>query len=268
MEKMYHISDTLQQLIDWESIYKMPRCAMGHDEQMKGLFKDAKVIAHWNEGSYQGMVATCVKLPDGRYLIYNDYYGSCSGCDSWEGATDEEVKKMCIDLANGAYIFRSFEDVITFLSQEEGLSYEWNNCAKPLLKMVNAYCFMSALFRYGFVQDDKSDDNTTILTKPWFGFNVDVRLSKTPNEANSTVVFDFNANRPSDGKKQGIRTMIEIPDCLHGTRDVALVDYLEGMVFRPTFEKLNTLFVTSLVACRHQKDEADEWENNMSRFIR
>lgn len=46
MEKLYYISDTLQKLIDWDSIYKMEREVGGHDEQMKGLFKGAEVIAH------------------------------------------------------------------------------------------------------------------------------------------------------------------------------------------------------------------------------
>ena len=71
-KKLYHISDELQALIDWDNVMSMPRYAGGHDEQMKGLFKGAKVVAHWNQGDYQGTVATCVKLPDGRFLAYND----------------------------------------------------------------------------------------------------------------------------------------------------------------------------------------------------
>ena len=55
------------------------------------MFKDVEVIAHWNENDYQGQVGTCVKFTKGKfkgkYAIYNDYYGSCSGCDSWENAT-------------------------------------------------------------------------------------------------------------------------------------------------------------------------------------
>jgi len=124
---------------------QLPRYAGGHDEQMIFLFKDSELIAHWNEEDYQGMVATCVKLSNGKYAIYNDYYGSCSGCDSWEGASDEEVKSMCIDLANGAYIFSSLDDVKTFLSDEsnenkEG-NYDWFNnysdTAKKLLAEIN-----------------------------------------------------------------------------------------------------------------------------------
>jgi hypothetical protein len=135
MEKKHYISDTLQKQIDWENIMKMGRHAGGHDSQMRGLFKNALVMAHWNEGGYQGKVATLVMLEDGRYALYNDYYGSCSGCDSWEDAPDEAVKNMCVDLANGAYIFESFLDVLEFLTdeeKEEGWS-SWDDCKYGIL---------------------------------------------------------------------------------------------------------------------------------------
>jgi len=87
------------------------------------------------------MVATCIRLQDGRFAIYNDYYGSCGGCDSWEDATDAEVKYMCINLANGAYVFQSLEDVIEFLSTTEK-DPNWSSwsgsCAKEnLLDVIN-----------------------------------------------------------------------------------------------------------------------------------
>lgn len=66
----------LQKLIDFEACLAMPRYAGGHDDQMQGLFKGAKVLAHWNEGDYQGSVATAVQLEDGRYCWYQDSYGS------------------------------------------------------------------------------------------------------------------------------------------------------------------------------------------------
>lgn len=143
--KKYYQTDEMQALINWEEIMKMDRWAGGHDEQMKGLFKNAEVVGHWNEGDYHGMVATCVKLPNSKYAIYNDYYGSCSGCDAWEDASDENVKSMCIDLANGAYIFETLEDVKTFLSDKSDSNrdgnYEWfdsYSCAGDnLLRAIN-----------------------------------------------------------------------------------------------------------------------------------
>ena len=139
MEKKYIQDDSLQTLIDWESIMQMPRYAGGHDEQMQGLIKGAKVVGHWNEGDYQGMVATCIEIPDGRFAIYNDYYGSCSGCDSWEGAIDEEVKNMCIGLANGAYVFKTLEDVKEYLQSDKNDTAwsSWNNVKAKLLEAIN-----------------------------------------------------------------------------------------------------------------------------------
>lgn len=140
MEKKYRQDDSLQNMIDWDSIMKMSRYAGGHDEQMQGLIAGATVIGHWNEGDYQGIVATCIMLPNGRFAIYNDYYGSCSGCDSWENATDEAVKNMCIGLANGAYVFQSLDDVKEFLSETEDDSAwaSWSNDVKGnLLEAIN-----------------------------------------------------------------------------------------------------------------------------------
>lgn len=137
-DKKYHQSDTLQEYIDWPNIMKMKRYAGGHDEQMRGLFKDAEVLGHWNEGDYQGMVATCVKL-NGKFIVYNDYYGSCSGCDAWEDSSDEEVRRLCIGLANSAYIFDSLEDVKEYLEANEKNEEwsSWANPAKGLLVEIN-----------------------------------------------------------------------------------------------------------------------------------
>jgi hypothetical protein len=132
MDKIWVQDDKLQLQIDWEKIMPMSRNAGGHDEQMTGLFKGAAVIGHWNEGDYQGTVATCVKLPDGRFAIYNDSYGSCSGCDSWEDATDDEVKSMCITLANDAYVFETIDGVREFLrdTERDGVHYSWDKQTK------------------------------------------------------------------------------------------------------------------------------------------
>lgn len=149
-QKLYYQSDTLQKHIDWNVIMELEREAGGHDEQMQQLFKGSEVIAHYNSGNYSGIVATCVKITTGEYVIYNDYYGSCSGCDAWEGAADKEVKAMCIQLSNNAYIFKSINDVILFLSvKEEGedrfMDYRWfddyykagYNLLKEIYKSLN-----------------------------------------------------------------------------------------------------------------------------------
>lgn len=125
MEKLYYQTDKLQEKLNWDVLMDLPRYAGGHDDQMTNLFKDATLIAHWNEGDYQGSVATCMYIKDFGYAIYNDYYGSCSGCDAWESASDEEVRHMCIGLSNGAYIFEHIDDVIKYLNNDRD-NYAWN----------------------------------------------------------------------------------------------------------------------------------------------
>lgn len=136
-EKLYYQSDKLKDRIDWENIMKMPRYAGGHDDQMRGLLKDVTILGHWNEGDYQGYVATCVRLNDtGEVVIYNDSYGSCSGCDMWEDATDDDVRQMCTQLACGAYIFKNLGDCIYFLKhidKETSFDWEYDNVGIRLL---------------------------------------------------------------------------------------------------------------------------------------
>lgn len=127
MKKTWYQTSEIQKLIDWENIMKMPRCAGGHHEQMKGLIKGAQVIGHFNSGDWQGVTSACVKLESGEFAIYSDYYGSCSGCDSWEDASDEEIKRLCISLANSAYIFKSMDDVVDFLKNFQNVNEDGND---------------------------------------------------------------------------------------------------------------------------------------------
>jgi hypothetical protein len=112
--------------IDFDKILPMSRYAGGHDEQMKGLLKNVKVLSHWNEGDYSGSVATMVQLRDTKeVVIYSDYYGSCSGCDSWEDAGDTSVREMCKQLASTARIFKNKKEALSFLKtpREEGKDF-------------------------------------------------------------------------------------------------------------------------------------------------
>jgi hypothetical protein len=122
-------------MIDWETLIPLNRCAGGHDDHMQKLFKDSEVIAHWNEGCYEGYVATCVKLSDGRFAVYSDSYGSCSGCDSWEDANDEEIVRMCKDLAESAMGFKTMDEVKIYLSNPE-LDSNISGGASELLKII------------------------------------------------------------------------------------------------------------------------------------
>ena len=139
MNVKYEQRGELIDRINWDEIMPMDRYAGGHDEQMKGLLKNVKLIAHWNEGGYEGQVATCVQLNDTKEIvIYNDYYGSCGGCDAWEYASDDSVVTMCKQLAGGAYIFKTLDDCIEFLSSpKDERSYNWEGATSSgLLELI------------------------------------------------------------------------------------------------------------------------------------
>lgn len=59
-------------------------------------------------------MATAFKFPDGTVVIMTDYYGSCSGCDSWEDASDDEARTMVTGIVTSARVFASVEEARTF----------------------------------------------------------------------------------------------------------------------------------------------------------
>lgn len=94
--------------IDWDTVMRQPRYAGGHEEVMRAIFGDrSQVVAWWSEEDYQGTVAIAHQLDDGRVVVMTDYYGSCSGCDQWEDCTDDEARKMVLDLVHHARVFLS-----------------------------------------------------------------------------------------------------------------------------------------------------------------
>lgn len=92
--------------VDWQKVMSAPGYAGGHEEVMKSLFGDnAKVIAEYIEDDYQGTEAFAYEFPDGTVAILTDYFGSCSGCDSWEDSSDEDARKMIESLVHSTRIF-------------------------------------------------------------------------------------------------------------------------------------------------------------------
>ena len=79
------------------------------------------------EADYQGYLDIDVLLNDGRVFSYKYWYGSCSGCDAWEDATDDDVRIMCKQLVGGALIFQNLEECKKFLSsKKDATQYNWS----------------------------------------------------------------------------------------------------------------------------------------------
>ena len=105
----------LPRLIDWDLVMLQDRYAGGHIEVMQNIFgSSATVIAEYVRDDYQGGEAFAYLLYDGFVAIITDYFGSCSGCDSWSGATDADAKTMIMSLVNSARLFDSVEDAALY----------------------------------------------------------------------------------------------------------------------------------------------------------
>jgi hypothetical protein len=100
----------LVSLIDWPAALGAPRYAGGHEQVMRAMFgHHAEVIAWWSDNDYQGTIAVAYRLKGGEVAIMTDYYGSCSGCDAWEGVGDEQAKALITGLCGGAKVFDTIE---------------------------------------------------------------------------------------------------------------------------------------------------------------
>jgi len=102
-------------LIDWENVMKAPRYSGGHSEIMNSIFgKNAEVIAYHQDDDYQGELIYAYYFPDGTIAFISDYFGSCSGCDSWDDASNEDAMNMITSLVSSSRLCKTFTDAISF----------------------------------------------------------------------------------------------------------------------------------------------------------
>jgi hypothetical protein len=184
-------STELQTLIDWDTIMPMRRSSGGHDDQMKALFKGATVLAHWNEEDYQGTVATAVRLEDGRFCWYQDSYGSCAGCDSWEDANDDDVRKLCINLAIDAEIFLSLDEMIADMESTDCATWR-----------ANAGKELAAIIKASDAYKRKDIMSGILLSCPFCGAAVEIKGSDIIHPPNDTclliIMHCWDINKPRD----------------------------------------------------------------------
>ena len=126
--------------VDWDSVMKAPRYARGHEEVMRTMFGDkAKVIGEYVEDDYQGDEAFAYEFEDGTIAIITDSFGSCSGCDSWEDATDEEARNMVRELAINARLFPNRVEAREFCENGTDAAEQWTmRAAKNLVGALSA----------------------------------------------------------------------------------------------------------------------------------
>lgn len=86
-------------------------------------------VQYWREGGYQGKLAYVIRL-DGYFWVFNDYYGSCSGCDAF---IDNEAQ-YTEDMLRKAYCFVTKEDVLEYIDSTD--DYSWNGVKEPVRRML------------------------------------------------------------------------------------------------------------------------------------
>lgn len=59
------------------------------DQCLSVALPTGEVIAKYWEDDYQGVCAWAFRFPDGSVLLVSDYFGSCSGCDSFQAVNSE-----------------------------------------------------------------------------------------------------------------------------------------------------------------------------------
>lgn len=76
-------------------------------EEVAAALPDGEVVFSTGTADYQGSVAIVARLDDGRWLHYDWSYGSCSGCDAWEGTMYDDADgpaKVAEEIRKGAAI--------------------------------------------------------------------------------------------------------------------------------------------------------------------
>lgn len=124
--------------VDWSAALSAPRFAGGHHDVMRAMFGDrAKVACEWTEDDYQGQIAFAYEFADGTIAIVTDEFGSCSGCDSWEDATDEEARNMIQQLAINARLFPGRAEAARYCKSDTEDADQWTmRAAKNLAELL------------------------------------------------------------------------------------------------------------------------------------
>lgn len=111
---------------------------------LDNLFLNSVVLATVTEGTYQGSHGYAYLVygytEHVKIVLISDSYGSCSYCDAWQECTEEDARRMCINLANDAHMFDSVEEAIAWLkeSHKDSAYYEWSSLGPEMITKLEA----------------------------------------------------------------------------------------------------------------------------------
>lgn len=106
-----------------------------YGEVAEQIWGEAEIIWENSEADYQGHAAILALTADGRWWFYEWWYGSCSGCDSWEdaGLTDDQIQA---EMENTAAVFQDIEVLKRFLLPPGGTGERFEAAHEALVAFV------------------------------------------------------------------------------------------------------------------------------------
>ncbi|MGL4806961.1 MAG: hypothetical protein ACRC26_11515 [Bacteroidales bacterium] len=125
--------DKLRNEIDVAKLKDVIDVKMSHNDFFDIMFKKSSLIS----GQYDGgrNEANIIRRGD-IYILYSDYYGSCSHCDPLYGQDYDKALAFCKTVANDALCFKNIEDIVKFLSiikNYRGVYYRFGNSSGELI---------------------------------------------------------------------------------------------------------------------------------------
>jgi hypothetical protein len=101
--------------IQGKSFYDTVAYDCRYGTEAVNIWGDWEVLWEDSEADYQGHASFLARNPvNGHYVFYEWWYGSCSGCDTWEAQelTDYQIEQ---EMRDEAIEFVSFNQVITWV---------------------------------------------------------------------------------------------------------------------------------------------------------
>lgn len=107
---------------------------------LKGIHKDVDWKSIVYTGSYQGELY-CLGVLDNKYYYVKTGYGSCSGCDWYEGnvGTVEGLQEIQDELKRDIREFDSLEEFLEYFNREEVTGWRKDETKEFLIKAKEHY---------------------------------------------------------------------------------------------------------------------------------
>lgn len=179
-------SNELQKSLNIKFLQTIPKHSSYHRVLLTYMYKNSELI-FLLDSNQRGTIVACVRLGS-QYLLYSTYRGTCDVCDYFnEGATNEDIRKICMNVMSDTLIFESFTELKEYITMMyltrndiEPPDYAYNGFAPEMFELIgeidNDYSQHSAFSLksneivgdtqvYWYKMDGYSDDSVYYLYK-------------------------------------------------------------------------------------------------------